>query len=182
MLHRLFVAPIVLLTLAASPPMRPWPPPRAPVIPAADGYVAIPGAAIPPEKTGSYRAVFDATRRAGKPTELIPALNMAGSELNAFGVAGVALGSVSFVVTFHGAAVDGLLDEAHYRAKFGTSNPNLPVLEQFRKAGVELFVCGQYLAFEHIDPATLAPSVTVASDALIVLMTYQNRGYALLSF
>jgi hypothetical protein len=27
-----------------------------------------------------------------------------------------------------------------------------------------------------IDPATLAKSVTVASDALIVLMTYENRG------
>ena len=62
------------------------------------------------------------------------------------------------------------------------SNPNLPVLEQFRKAGVELFVCGQNLAFGHIDPATLTPSVKVASDALIVLMTYENRGYAFLGF
>ena len=137
---------------------------------------------MPPDKTHRYFAIFDATRRAEKPTDLLPSVNMAGSELNAFAVAGVPPSNVKFALVFHGPALDGILDEAHYKAKFGVTNPNLPVLERFRKAGVELFVCGQHLAFEHIDPKTLTPSVTVASDALIVLMTYQNRGYALLSF
>jgi len=182
MVRSLVAIPLALAALAAQPSPHPWPAPQAPAVPAADGFVVIPGAAVPPDRTHRYLAVFDATRRAEKPTELIPAVNMAGSELNAFRVAGVAPDHVKFVVVFHGSALDGILDEAHYRAKFGVPNPNLPALEQFRKAGVELFVCGQNLAFEHIDPATLAPSVTVASDALIVLMTYQNRGYALLSF
>jgi intracellular sulfur oxidation DsrE/DsrF family protein len=51
-----------------------------------------------------------------------------------------------------------------------------------KKAGVELFVCGQNLAFAKIDPRSLTTDVTVASDALLVLMKYQNEGYALLSF
>ena len=182
MLRSLLAMPLALATLAIDPSIDQWPAPQAPVISAADGYVVIPGAAVPPDKAHKYLAIFDATRRAEKPTDLLPALNMAGSELNAFGVAGVPLSNVRFAVVFHGAALAGILDEAHYRARFGVSNPNLAVLEQFRKAGVELFVCGQNLAFEHVDPATLAPSVTVASDALIVLMAYQNRGYALLSF
>jgi len=182
MLRSLLAVPLALATLAAYPATQQWPPPESPVIPAADGYVVIPGAAVAPDKGHKYLAIFDATRRAEKPTELLPALNMAGSELNAFGVAGVPLSHVRFAVVFHGSALAGILDEAHYRAKFGVSNPNLAVLEQFRKAGVELFVCGQNLASEHVDPATLAPGVTVASDALIVLIAYQNRGYALLSF
>jgi hypothetical protein len=33
-----------------------------------------------------------------------------------------------------------------------------------------------------IDPATLSPDVTVAVDALIVLMNYQTKGYALMSY
>src|SRR2546427_10158371 len=45
-----------------------WPPPKAPVIPEADGYVAIPAAAVAPEKSRAYRAIFDATRGAEKPT------------------------------------------------------------------------------------------------------------------
>ena len=39
-----------------------------------------------------------------------------------------------------------------------------------KKRGVEFFVCGQYLAGEKLDPKTLAPEVTVAADALLVLM------------
>jgi intracellular sulfur oxidation DsrE/DsrF family protein len=43
-------------------------------------------------------------------------------------------------------------------------------------------VCGRQLAFAGTDTKTLTSEVTVASDALIVLMTYRNQGYALLSF
>ena len=49
-------------------------------------------------------------------------------------------------------------------------------------AGVEIFVCGQNLARENIDPKIISPDVVVASAAPIVLMTYQNDGYALMSF
>lgn len=159
-----------------------WDAPQAPAVPAADGYVVIPNAAVPPDRTHTYRAIFDATQGAAKPGQLLPALNMAGSELNAFAVAHVPHANVKFAVVFHGAALDGIRDDAHYRSKFGVANPNLAVLEQFRKAGVELFVCGQNLAAERIDPKTLSPAVSVASDALIVLMSYQNHGYALLNF
>ena len=159
-----------------------WPQPLAPVVPGADGYVTIPHAAVSPERTRLYRAVFDATQGAAAPQQLLPALNMAGSELNALGAAGVPLRMAKFVVVFHGAAVDGILDRQHYEAKFHTANPNLELLAQLKRHGVALYVCGQYLAAEHIDPATLSRDVTVASDALIVLITYQNDGYAVLEF
>ena len=40
----------------------------------------------------------------------------------------------------------------------------------------------KHLAVDKIDPKTLSTDVEIASDALIVLMTYQNNGYSLLSF
>ena len=126
--------------------------PVAPVIPAADGYVAIPGAAVPPEPAATYRAIFDATQGAAKPSQLVPAINQVGSELNALAAAGVPLGHAKFVVVFHGAAMSGLLDDAHYRSRFGVPNPNLAVLDQLAKAGVELFVCGQNVAADKLDP------------------------------
>jgi intracellular sulfur oxidation DsrE/DsrF family protein len=159
-----------------------WPPPKAPVIPGADGYVAIPNAAMTPQPSSTYRAIFDATRAAEKPTLVVPALNMVGSELNALGVAGTPLRNAKFVVIFHGDAISGILDGAHYKSLFGVANPNLKVIAQLKKAGVELYVCGQNLALEKIDPKTLTRDVTVASDALLVLMTYENKGYALMSF
>ena len=79
-------------------------------------------------------------------------------------------------------AVDGILDEPHYKARFGMSNPNLKAIAEMKKSGVEFFVCGQYLAAGRIAPKSLTPDVPLAADALLVLIHYQNRGYALLSF
>ena len=156
--------------------------PSAPVIPEAYGWVTIPKVAIPPDRNRTYRAIYDATLLPQDPTQLVPALNMTGAMLNGLAANGVPLTNARFVVIFHGPAINGILDDAQYKAKFGVPNPNLTVLTQLRKAGVEVFVCGQNLAAENIDPETLSPDVTVASAAPIVLMTYQNDGYALMNF
>lgn len=178
-----WAAVTVLVCLACSAAgSAPWPEAQAPVIPAADGFVKIPDAAEPPTRERVYHAVFDATQEADVPGRLVPALNMAGSELNALGVHGFPMSNAKFVIVFHGPAVNGILDAEHYRGKFGVDNPNLPVLDQMAEAGVDLYVCGQFLAAEHIDPQVLSPRVKVASDALLVLMDYQQRGYALMSF
>ncbi len=173
---------LLLLLATTSFAIADWPPAKAPAVPGADGYVAIPNVALPPSSEKTYRAIFDATRGADKPTQLVPGLNMVGSELNALAVAHVPLEKAKFVVVFHGPAVDGILDDAHYKAKFGVNNPNLTAIAEMKKQGVEFFVCGQYVAGEKIDPKTITPGVTLAADALLVLMEYQNKGYALISF
>ena len=154
----------------------------SPVIPEADGFIVIKGATIPPDKNHIYRAIFDATKMSKDSSQLVPALNMAGSELNAFGVSKIPLSHAKFVIVFHGAAMNGILDDEHYKEKYGISNPNLKVLSELKKAGIQLFVCGQNLLSENIDPKTISPDVSVANDALIVLMAFQNDGYALMSF
>lgn len=177
---RIFLLPVILFTASFSSAQNSSS--GSPVIKEADGFVIIPNMAMPPDKNHIYKAIFDATKAAKTPSEIIPAINMAGSELNGFKVSGVPLKNAKFVLVFHGAAINGIRDDAYYKAKFGISNPNLPVLTKLKKAGVKIFVCGQNLLAENIDPKTISKDVIVASDALIVLMTYQNNGYALMSF
>ena len=76
-------AHLLLLARANVAPVQ-WPDPKSSLVPASDGYVAIPNVALPPADENRYRAIFDATHAADKPAQLVPALNMAGSELNAF--------------------------------------------------------------------------------------------------
>lgn len=156
--------------------------PIKPVISGTDGYIHVPDVAVMPEQNRIYKVIFDATKTTGNFSDLIIALNMAGAELNIFGGNNIPLTNVRFAIVFHGKAIDGILDNAHYKSKFGVDNPNLPVIKELKKSGVEMFVCGQQLLFENIDTKTLCKDVSIASDALIVLMTYQNDGYALLSF
>lgn len=172
----------VMAALAALKAAPQWGAPAAAVIPEANGYISIPNAALRPDKNRTYRAIFDASAAAKEPSQLVPALNMAGAELNALAATGVPLRNAKFAVVFHGPAINGILDDPHYRAKYGVANPNLNVLAKLKRAGVEIFVCGQNLARDNIDPKIISPDVTVASSAPIVLMTYQNDGYALMSF
>lgn len=159
-----------------------WPEPKAPAIAQADGYVVIPHAAVAPDRKTTYRVIFDATRMSSDPSAILPAINGAGGVINDLDVGKVPRAQQKFVIVFHGAGLDGILDDAHYRQKYGIANPNLPALVEMKRRGVELFVCGQHLAAAHIDPKILTPLVTIASDAYLVMIAYQDRGYAAMWF
>lgn len=182
MLLRTSIFAMLFLAFAVTCAAQNWPEPKAPAVPEADGYVVIPHAAVAPDPKMVYRTVFDGTRFADKPEAILPVVNAIGGLMNDLAVGKVPRNNIQFVVVFHGAGLDGILDDAHYRQKYGIANPNLPVLAEMKKQGVTLLVCGQHLAADHIDPKILTPLVTVASDAYLVLITYQDRGYALMSF
>lgn len=159
-----------------------WGAPAAPAISEARGYISIANVAIAPDKKRIYRAIYHATLPPREPSQLVPALDMAGGALNAFASTGLASRNVRLAIVFQGAAMDGILNDTRYRAKHGAANPNLKVLAELKKAGVELFVCGQSIVRENIDPNVISPDVRIASAAQIVLMHYQNDGYALLTY
>src|SRR4051794_9056031 len=95
-----FIILIATITVAVAQ----GPQPKSLALSEADGYVKIPNAALAPTKDSKYQAIFDATRAAEKATQLLPALNMAGSELNALAAVGAPLSNAKFVIVFHGPA------------------------------------------------------------------------------
>jgi intracellular sulfur oxidation DsrE/DsrF family protein len=174
---------VLFLILAGVPASAAdWPAPVPPLIPGAFAYVPIPSAAVAPDALRVYKVIYDTTRAASKPEQPVDGILLAATNLSALRGQGVAGANTRFALIFHGRAIDGILDNAHYKAKFGVDNPNLAMLAGLKKAGAEIFVCGQMLIATKTDPATLSPDVTIASEAFIVLMTYQNDGYALLQF
>ena len=182
MVTRMIVALFVVGVWSVASQAQKWPKGEAQVIANADPYVAIPGAALSPTPLSSYNAVFDATRMAKEPSALVPALNAAGGLLNDLAVGGTPINHTHFVVVFHGAATDGILDNVHYRAKYGVDNPNLSAIAKMKARGVRFYVCGQHLAANEIDPSTLSKDVTVAADAFLVLISFQNKGYGVMFF
>lgn len=149
----------------------------------ADPYVAVPGASFLADNEHVYRVVFEGRHGADKPDQLAPVVNMAGTELNTLAAHGVNRANARFVVVFHTTpSDDAVLDNAHYRAKYGVDNPNLPALAALRREGVELYVCGQSLLADHVPLDAVSHDVTIAEDGLVVLMTYGSAGYAHLTF
>jgi intracellular sulfur oxidation DsrE/DsrF family protein len=71
------------------------------------------------------------------------------------------------------------LSDVAYLARFKVAaNPNLPLIRALRKAGVEVFVCGQSLHDLGFRAEEVADEVPVADAAMLVLVNKQADGYA----
>jgi intracellular sulfur oxidation DsrE/DsrF family protein len=173
MIQVMFTLVVVLAMAAAQSEQRP-------VIKEARGYWPLPKAAVQPDKTRDFKVIFDATRAGAKPEDLVPALEDAAQLLNQLGATELPAPQRRIAIIFHGPSVSGILDDASYKEKYGIANPNLKLIHALHEAGVELFVCGQFLHFRQIDPAQVVSDVQLATSGMIVLVTYQNRGYGLL--
>jgi intracellular sulfur oxidation DsrE/DsrF family protein len=180
---KIIAALVFAFTLALPAAAADWPPKGEPAgITGSLGYAKLPDAVYNPDPKHSYKIVFDVTRAAGKPGEAAPGIALAATELDQLRGNGVPKHKIKLALVFHDDAVNSILGNAAYRAKYKMDNPNLPILAALKAEGVELLVCGQYLVITNTDPATLSPDIAVGSDALLMLATFQNKGYALLSF
>ncbi|MDY3552216.1 DsrE family protein [Gemmata sp. JC717] len=161
---------------AAQPPTKPML--VFPIIPNVGGVVPLPKAAEQPRK--GAKVVFDITADA-KPGDVNKGLERVARLLNLYGSAGLKASDVTVAVVFHGEATKTALADAAYKTRFGTAkNPNLPVLRDLQKAGVEVFVCGQALSYKGIQEAEVEKGITVALAALTVVVNRQADGYALI--
>ena len=158
-----------------------YPAPQSPAVPAGTGYVEVPGAAVAMDAKHVYKVIVDGINAAPSPGGVIPALGRASLIVNALTVAHVPAANRKVVVVFHGPSVDGLLRNDAYRKQFAVDNPNTKVIEQLAASGVELFVCAQHMANHKLGMEMLAPQVKLATAASLVLIAYQNEGYAVLA-
>jgi hypothetical protein len=93
-------------------------------------------------------------------------------------------------IILHGPATKAALkDDAiekhsnpYARSQGATKNPNLELMRQLTKAGVEIYVCGQALAHHGYGTDEVAPDVTVAVSAATVNINLQMDGYAYIPF
>src|SRR6202012_2797490 len=113
--------------------------PQSPTIADGTGYVQIPGAQVAVDPAHAYKVIIDGQSAAANPAELVPALSRASLLLNALAVGHVGKPNQKLVIVFHGPAVDGLLRNDAYRAKFSVDNPNLKVVRELADAGAVLF-------------------------------------------
>lgn len=153
---------------------------RVAPIQSAGAFHPLPDAAYQPKPSAVYRVVFGLTQASAKPDQVNPALERVARTVNLYASAGVPLGHLKFVAVAYGPATALALDDEHYRAQFGTANPNLPAIRELRKAGVDVAVCGQAVLEHRYESAWVAKDVTVALSALTTITSLQQQGYALM--
>jgi intracellular sulfur oxidation DsrE/DsrF family protein len=140
----------------------------------------VPNAAYKPDSKAQYRIVFALTNPARMPGEVNPSLDRVARTVNLYVASGVPLSHLKFVAIAYGGATPLALDDEHYRAQFGTANPNLPLIAQLRHAGIDVAVCAQAVAEHKFDYDWLDKSVTLALSGLTTVTTLEKAGYVLM--
>jgi intracellular sulfur oxidation DsrE/DsrF family protein len=164
----------LLLTVAtvASAQTAPLPVPAAPV--ARD----VPGAKELPDKTLTYKILFDAEKGADKPGDINPTLLTAGRFINTLAKYGVTPDRRQIVVVLHGDATEIILNNDTYKARNnGQENPNVAIIQALKKAGVDFRVCGQAVMGRKIDPKTIQPEIELDLWALTTITALEMRGW-----
>jgi len=142
----------------------------------------LPNAAVQPEKGQEYKVLFDLSKTGANPSDPLPGLEHAARTLNVFSSLGVQPKQLHVVMVFHGPAAAAAMSNQVYRAKYDVDNPNLKLISQLKQAGVQPYLCGQSLHELSFNEKDIFPDVKLATSAMVVLVTYQNNGYALIPF
>ena len=133
-----------------------------------------------PDRAATYKVIFALAHAGEDPAKVSPALERVARTVNLYANAGVPLDHLKFVAIAYGPATGMALDDAHYRQLYHVDNPNLPVIRELRKDGIEVVVCGQAVMEHHYRFEWVDPSVQVALSALTTITELQQQGYALM--
>jgi ubiquinone/menaquinone biosynthesis C-methylase UbiE/intracellular sulfur oxidation DsrE/DsrF family protein len=124
------------------------------------------------------KVIFDVTAE-GKPTDINKGLDRVARLLNLYGVAGMKAQDVKITLVMHGEATKSVLNDAAYQTRFQVEkNPNLPLIHELQKVGVEVLVCGQALNYKGFLDNEVTDGVPIAAAALTVVINKQSDGYA----
>ena len=149
--------------------------------PAIKGYGPVeplPNAAFQPDKLTKYRVLFDITKAAEGMDKVNPGLDRVARFLNVMAASGIVSKDMELVAVIHGPAAPAVLKNEIFKDRFKMDNPNERIIQVLREAGVKLYVCGQTLADNGFEHKWVNEQIAIAVAALVVVPTYQLKGYA----
>ena len=177
----LFATLVAVSTTSAQPAAQPSAPPApnrsGPVIQSGGATYDVPRIDFKTPLDLTYRVAFELSKGSSPATAVDPGLDSVARFLNMQARAGVPLGQLKLAVVVHGGATLDLLNNEAYRERTGANNPNLTLIADLSKAGVQIIVCGQSAASRGLTKEMFLEPVNVALSAMTAFAVLQERGY-----
>lgn len=153
---------------------------RYPFIKRYGGVMLFPDS-LRPEKKLKYKVIFDVARSPESNSEVLPGLSHVAAFINAFPASGIKNPEMRVTAVLRDGTMKAALTNSAYADHYYMDNPNIGLIGELKKAGVELLVCAQSLFRGGFSAAHVNPDVRLSFSAAIALATYQMKGYALVS-
>jgi intracellular sulfur oxidation DsrE/DsrF family protein len=146
-----------------------------PLITAYGGVVKVPNAVEKPRL--GVKVVFDVTADA-KLNNVNKGLERAAHLVNLYGAAALKADDVRITVVVHGNATKSVLNHDFFRPRFHVDqNPNISLIRELKKAGIDVLVCGLALNYEGFPGSAVINDVSVADATLAIIVNRQTDGY-----
>ena len=153
-----------------------------PLVKGFGGIYEIPEATERPDPDGEYKIIVDLVSAAEDPAKINRMVDNIARMINLHGLSGVAKDNMKVKVAIHGGAIFSILNDQQYQKIYGVKNPNLPVYQALKDAGVDIYICGQSLIAREFETTAVWEEATLALSMLTTLTTYVPEGYMLLKF
>ena len=153
-----------------------------PLVKGFGGIYEVPDATERPDPSLEYKIIVDMSTGADDPKQISRWVDNIARLMNLHGLAGVPQERMHVKVVVHGGAIFTILNNEEYQKRYEVVNPNLPVFQALKDAGVDIYVCGQSMRARSLTKPQISPLVEIAHSALTTITTYVPQGYTLLKF
>ena len=137
---------------------------------------------IPTEVDSEMKVIFDVDKSSDDKNEVNKYIEVAARFLNMHSNLGMKPGQLKAAMTIHASAAKDVLNNDAYKAKYGVDNPNFKLINALSEAGIDVIVCGQSAAKNHMSRQDINPNVKIALSATTALIQYQNKGYRFVKY
>lgn len=132
-----------------------------------------------PDPKMDYKLLFELTDI--NPDSLSKEINYGLTEvarkINLHVASGIPLKKIFPVIVIHAGALFAFTNNAYYKEKYKTDNPNIKLIGELEALGARFIGCGQAMAFLDLKKESLLPVMKVSITAQTVLSNYQLKGY-----
>ena len=157
------------------------------VFPAIQGY----GGVIPvtfeaekPDPAKHYKFVIELGDKIEDKTKVAEMLDYAARMYNLHRYAGVPKENIELAIVIYAGSTPMVINNLKYRKRFDKEdpnstmvNPNIPLLDEFIKNGIQLIVCGQSMMKQNLLPADIYPGVRMAVSRFTATTDLIEKGY-----
>ncbi|OGP96208.1 MAG: hypothetical protein A2157_18030 [Deltaproteobacteria bacterium RBG_16_47_11] len=140
----------------------------------------LPNADFQADRSTRYRVLFEITRAAETMDKINPGLDRIARFLNVMAASNIMPNDIEVVAVIHGPAAPSVLKNEIFKNRFKMDNPNEKLIKNLKEVGVKLYVCGQSLADKGFKAEWVNEQIAIAVSALVLVPTYQLKGYAYL--
>jgi len=152
------------------------------VYPAIQGYGGIeevPFETIKPDPSQKYKFVVEIRYGISDKKELSEYLDYAARMYNAHIFSGIPKENIDLVFVVYAGATPTILTNEEYQKRFEVANPNAELLDELKRNGIRVIVCGQSMVKQDLLHSMIYPGVEMAVSRFTATTDLIHKGFLL---